>query len=481
MTNTPLDERPPLDVLLDIEGFRELCRSFSELYGIGVKVFAASGAKLADVRALNAEHCGYLFSVHSTRTQCTRLVEHIKTVPLTEADKVTTVRCFSGLRYKLVPLVHQGDNLGRLIIGPYAPDSLAEPPAELKQYEPDLSLVSLGQYLQKIPRAPDTSVEQVVAHMVGVFRVVLEASYKSWITSKMHVASVTAAFDDLKKANEALRFSNEQLKDLDRLKSNFVATVSHELRTPLTSVIGYAEMLLEGMAGELEAEQRDYVKTILEKGESLLSLIVQVLDLSRIESGNARMVRRQVHPQEVVDLAVSDVAPQAQQRRIELDVSVDPAVEPIALDADKIRRVLTNLIANAIKFTSAGGTVTVRVDLCDAPPAGADAFDRFEPARNRHLRMVVSDTGIGIPEDKLDRIFDAFFQVDNSSTREFGGTGLGLAIARNFVRAHSGTISVESRVGAGSKFTVLLPYVIESATQAVGVDGVAQASPMALA
>jgi signal transduction histidine kinase len=140
-------------------------------------------------------------------------------------------------------------------------------------------------------------------------------------------------------------------------------------------------------------------------------------------------------------------------------------VSPIVVDGDKVRRVLTNLLSNAVKFSAAGGTVKVLIDVHETQPEEGGRFDIFEPERNRNLRLRVIDGGIGIPKDKCEQIFDAFFQVDNSSTREFGGTGLGLSIVRNFVAAHKGRIDVESEPDQGSTFTVILPYVADDVAE----------------
>jgi signal transduction histidine kinase len=164
------------------------------------------------------------------------------------------------------------------------------------------------------------------------------------------------------------------------------------------------------------------------------------------------------------------VLPQATKRNVKIVTEVAPAVAPIVVDGDKIHRVITNLLANAVKFTQPQGTVKMSIDVAETAPEDRDRFDLFEPERNQNLRIQVMDTGIGIPDDKLERIFEAFYQVDNSSTREFGGTGLGLAIVRNFVNAHHGRIEVKSKVGMGSTFTVLIPYVGEEAAQGMSAE-----------
>lgn len=466
-----LDELPAFSSLIDTQAFRDVCKSYSDLFGVGIKVFSVDGEKLVDIRANTSEHCGYLFSVHATRAMCTNLVEKIKNAPLTCDPHPIVMDCFSGLRYKIQPVVYEGTLLGRVIFGPYAPSELQNPPEALKVHEPDLSYERLGGFLAGIPRVPDKAVGKVLENMRNVFDVLIHASYKAALTSKLHIASIAAAFNDLERSNQSLKDANERLRDLDRLKSNFIATVSHELRTPLTSVIGYSEMLLEGMAGQVNDEQRSFIGIILEKGESLLALISQVLDLSRIESGNAQISKGPTDVREVIRLSLTDVEPQARRRKIGMVVTVHDAVTPIPADFDKVRRIITNLLGNAVKFTQPGGNVQLSVDVVHDAAVGSVGPDLFEPERNRFLQIQVQDSGIGIPADKLSRIFDSFYQVDNSSTREFGGTGLGLSIVRNFVSAHRGRVDVSSQEGHGSTFTVKLPYVAEPVSAGALVDG----------
>ncbi len=469
------EDSPPLSEMLDLDAFREVCKSFSELYGLGIKVFDTAGKKIADVRAGASDHCGYLFSVHPTQVMCTKLVGDIRITDVAQASK--QIECFSGLRYKILPLEYDGSLLGRVIFGPYRPPEVTESPAALRQHAAQgLDHAKLSGFLRAVPQAAEAAVDKILHHVRNVLDVIIHNSYKTHLTSRVHIASIAGAFGDLERTNKALQQANDRLQELDRLKSNFIATVSHELRTPLTSVIGYSEMLLEGMAGEMNQEQRDYVSTILEKGESLLVLIGQILDLSRIESGNVVIHRQPTSIKDILGLSLSDVVPQAKKRDLKLEATVTPDVDKISVDPDKIRRIVTNLLSNAVKFTPAGGKVTVAVDHTEDVPAGDTRLDIFQPERNRFLRIRVTDTGIGIPQDKLGQIFDAFFQVDNSSTREFGGTGLGLAIVKNFVSAHGGRVTVESKVGEGSSFIVKLPYVYDAPVGAAGVDGLATGS-----
>jgi signal transduction histidine kinase len=280
----------------------------------------------------------------------------------------------------------------------------------------------------------------------------------------MHIESVTSSYHELQDKARTLREQNDRLQELDKLKSNFLATVSHELRTPLTSVIGYSEMLLEGMAGAMNDEQRDYVRTIMDKGESLLSMISQILDLSRIESGNLRLVITDFNVREVLRAALTSVVPQCQKKGIHLETHIGEDLPFLKGDREKIGQVVVNLLGNASKFTPAGGRIKLSADRFTGPrrarstdKADHGAGQLFDLADESFVRIVVEDTGIGIPQDKLDRIFERFFQVDNSSTREFGGTGLGLSIVKSFIDAHGGDIRVDSETGKGSRFTVLLP------------------------
>ncbi|MCK5796127.1 MAG: HAMP domain-containing histidine kinase, partial [Deltaproteobacteria bacterium] len=238
--------------------------------------------------------------------------------------------------------------------------------------------------------------------------------------------------------------------DLDKLKSSFLATVSHELRTPLTSVIGYSEMLLEGLAGDLSKEQGEYVGTILEKGDHLLRIINEILDVSRIESGSVKLSPESFSIGELVRQVADAMMPQARQKDIALTYA-SGELPAVLADRPKVRQVLINLVANAIKFTPAGGAVTLTASVGELGVSGQVS---------RCVDLEVRDSGIGIPAEARESIFEAFYQVDSSSTREYGGTGLGLSIVKHFVEAHGGRVWVETPDGvekSGSLFVAKLP------------------------
>lgn len=456
-----LEKRMALVDLVELESFREVMQSFADLYRIGVKVFDGAGNKLVDLRVGNSAFCGYLWEFGGTRQACTRIVTGLKNDAFDLDDGIEQPRvvdCFSGLRYVVVPITYEGDVMGRMIFGPYMPHVLPGPSEEIYQIESRVERRKIDRLVEGVRRAPDDLVSKILVQMQKVVEVVLYTSFRQILTSQMHIESVTSSYHELQEKSRALTEQNERLQELDKLKSNFLATVSHELRTPLTSVIGYSEMLLEGLAGAMNDEQRDYVKTIMDKGESLLGLITQILDLSRIESGNLRLTVTDFDPQPVLKGATTSIIPQCNKKQITFVVEIPSNLPYLKGDRDKIGQIIVNLLGNAVKFTPAGGRIRLHADSWTGPrPGAAKSTNMFELREENFLRVMVEDTGVGIPADKVDKVFERFFQVDNSSTREYGGTGLGLSIVKSFVEAHRGEIFVESTVGAGSRFTVLFP------------------------
>jgi signal transduction histidine kinase len=282
-------------------------------------------------------------------------------------------------------------------------------------------------------------------HLADVIGLVLHHAHARHLTSAAHEAAVRAAYDELSAKNRRLLVAVDRLQEVDRIKSNFLATVSHELRTPLTSVIGYTEMLLEGLAGPLGGEQREYLTTILSKADQLLGLITAVLDASLLESGRTAATAEAVALDEMVASVVAAFAPQAHKRTIAIEVHAE-ALHAIG-DRRQIRQVLWQLVSNAVKFTPDAGRIDIEVKQ---GPVNATE-------RRRGAHVVVRDSGIGIPGEQLAHIFEPFYQVDSSSTRSFGGTGLGLALAKAYVEAQGGRIWVDSTPGLGSTFSVSFP------------------------
>jgi PAS domain S-box-containing protein len=244
-----------------------------------------------------------------------------------------------------------------------------------------------------------------------------------------------------KRAEEAMVMAKEEAIAADRAKSQFLANMSHELRTPLNSVIGFANILLKNKKGNLEDKQMGFLTRILTNGRHLLALINEVLDLAKIEAGRMEL---EIEPTDLAEL-VGETLGQLEGRVTERDVALVAAVpeglNPLDTDASKLKQVIINLVGNALKFTE-HGSVTVR-----AIPAA----DGVTPAA-----LAVEDTGIGIPEDRLQAIFDAFQQADGTTSRKYGGTGLGLAISRSICQLLGYHVDVTSVVGEGSTFTIHL-------------------------
>jgi len=235
---------------------------------------------------------------------------------------------------------------------------------------------------------------------------------------------------------------SRQLEAASRHKSEFLANMSHELRTPLNAVIGFSEVLLQRMFGDLNAKQDEYLKDIYTSGQHLLSLINDILDLSKIEAGRMELAPAPFHLPNAVDNAVTLVKERAARHGITLQVDVDLRLGEVVGDERKVKQVLLNLLSNAVKFTPEGGRITLKAAQKDGM-----------------VEIAVSDTGIGIaPEDQA-AIFEEFRQVGSDETRKQEGTGLGLTLAKKFVELHGGRIWVESTPGHGSTFTFTLPPV----------------------
>jgi two-component system, NarL family, sensor histidine kinase BarA len=309
---------------------------------------------------------------------------------------------------------------------------------------------------------------EVADAMVALLRVALRIGLERFRISRMHQDALAEAKDEITEKTARLHGAVERLNELDRVKSNFLATISHELRTPLTSVIGYSEMLLEGMAGAISAEQREYLETILSKADNLLQIITGILEVARMESGVLRVERNPVVITDLIHGVAATLSSEAARRSINLSLP-GVAMPRVLGDSRKLRQVVTHLLTNALKFTPQGGGVAVETAIGPLSPTRG-------PGRARDLGVLVSvrDTGIGIPSGALAHIFEPFYQVDQSSTRAYGGTGLGLSLTKSYVEAHGGSIWVDSRPGEGSTFTVSLPAVPEELAEHVG--GVDRAS-----
>lgn len=385
--------------LVEPEQLNELVHAHADLFGVGVAVLSPSGNRLAAAGpGVDAPALGH-HHIHPVYYNGTRIVDLMVGPCLKRPERMPVGTVPSGPR-----------------------EALAAAIPELDQGE----------------------LERVAGHLERVLLLMVRAA----TTTHPQAPPPAGAVTDI--ANE-----------LARVKSNFLATVSHELRTPLTSVIGYSEMLLEGMAGAVTTEQRDYLTTILGKADHLLRLITSMLELARLDAAQPASEQKPISILDVIERAASSLTSEADRRAIALSLPRGP-VPRVMADQRKIRQVLVHLIANAIKFTPRGGDVVVAAEVGALTPSERGvAAGSGDLTKQIGVRISVRDTGIGISPMAQARIFEPFFQVDQSSTREYGGTGLGLSLAKSYVEAHGGAIWVHSQPGEGSTFTLSLPAVPE--------------------
>ena len=253
------------------------------------------------------------------------------------------------------------------------------------------------------------------------------------------IYAVARDISQFKQAENELRRAMRYSEEASRAKSRFLANMSHEFRTPLNSVIGFANVLLENNIAPAGSESHEYVERIRDNGAHLLELVNDVLDLSKIEAGRIDLELEKVDLAELVADVVGNFTPQARVKKLKLAVEVTEGLQPLFTDQQRLKQILINLVANAVKFTDDGG-VTVRIESKAGHPTC----------------VVVVDTGIGIAEERLHEIFDAFKQLDSSDARQHMGTGLGLAISKSLAQRLGYRIEVESKPGSGTTFRVHL-------------------------
>ncbi len=263
---------------------------------------------------------------------------------------------------------------------------------------------------------------------------------------------------ELEQINAEIARKNLELQRASGMKSEFVANMSHELRTPLNAIMGYSEMLKDGLLGELVERQRSAAGAIFDAGMHLLSLINDILDLSRIEAGRMELELDTADVEELLHNSITMLRARALAHQIDLRVELDDA-PPLLLDRRKARQIVYNLLSNAVKFTPDGGVVTLRAQRVGEPMAeGMLQVVEGPPCAGGWLEIDVADSGIGIAEADMGRLFKPFSQLDSAPSRKHEGSGLGLALVKQLVQLHGGSLAVHSRRGGGTTFKVWLPY-----------------------
>jgi signal transduction histidine kinase/ActR/RegA family two-component response regulator len=282
----------------------------------------------------------------------------------------------------------------------------------------------------------------VASNYAFIWLIIADAADRHSTEQQRLLAEVEATRAALERQAGDLRAAKTAAEAASVAKSTFLATMSHEIRTPLNGVIGFSDLLLQTTLTE---EQRRFALLQRDAGNGLLAVINDILDFSKLEAGKFSIAPVDVELPELLTSCATLFLPSAQEKRLTLDIEIDPSVpERGRLDGYRLRQALSNLVSNAVKFTRSGG-VTLHVTSSVEGAA-------------RQLWIEVRDTGIGIPADKLDRLFQHFSQIDGSISREFGGTGLGLAISQRIIGLMGGTMGVKSALGVGSTFWIEVPF-----------------------
>lgn len=446
-----------LQELVSRSTLEELLRSILDLFGVPSRVITTDGMYFAEAGPTSCLQA-YLSTLPGGRRLVRETVEVVKS-SLPEPGMTDELNCASGERYLVSALDYDGRTLGRIVLGPYALNNDLEVPARLNGCDPLIDKNELVRQWQALPRCESATVTKAIVHLRTAIDLVLFSGHRALLASNMHLASVQESFRELSEKSATLQVAYDRLKDLDRLKSNFLATVSHELRTPLTSIIGYSEMLIAGIAGDLSDEQREFIGTIHEKGGQLLELIKGLLDLTKLESGTLSLHKMDTPVLPILRDIVHTLMPTARNKGVVLSATGDAGLPTLWGDAARLRQVFLNLTENAIKFTPSGGSITLSANMVqvELPPDEEGPAIVLRGVKRPMVEVRVADSGIGIPESERSRVFDAFYQVDSSSTREQGGTGLGLSIVKRLVDAHDGTVHVESNEPRGTVFVVRIP------------------------
>jgi signal transduction histidine kinase/DNA-binding response OmpR family regulator len=312
-----------------------------------------------------------------------------------------------------------------------------------------ISLASMSNYSKLSLRLINELYGIVNARIIGIlaFRTITEFSKKLENQNtelESQKTELSSQANELTEQNSELEQQKKQLDDANKLKSNFLSNMSHELRTPLNSVIALSGVLNRKLSNQISEDEYSYLEVIERNGKHLLSLINDILDLSRIEAGKEELEISSFAIKDIVDELIAMIKPQAIQKMINLELDKNSDNPTLTSDFSKIKHILQNIIGNAVKFTENGG-----VNICITKDSDL-------------INIKVSDTGIGISENQIHHIFDEFRQADGSTSRKYGGTGLGLAIAKKYVELLNGEIKVNSTPGKGSDFEVILPTKFES-------------------
>ncbi|MBW4602307.1 MAG: response regulator [Calothrix sp. FI2-JRJ7] len=307
----------------------------------------------------------------------------------------------------------------------------------------ELMKAGANDYLSK-SRVSSETLAQVLRNAIRVYRAEMQAEL-AMLQLRESNKILVQKNQELEQQQKLIQQQNIKLEEASQLKSKFLATISHELRTPMNAIIGFSQFLLRPKFGILSDSQRDMVQRILNNGKHLLGLLNEVLDFSKIESGQLELKPQIYDILTVVNSTVGEMTAQASMKKLSLSVTNKLDDSIVYSDPLRVKQIVANLLSNAIKFTKVGG---INIEV--------------EAVNENRIAISVHDTGIGIDSNETDNIFDVFRQIDQSINREYPGTGLGLAIVKALVNMMSGTIHVESQLEEGSTFRIEIPRQVYS-------------------
>jgi len=294
----------------------------------------------------------------------------------------------------------------------------------------------------------DVKTEDEIGILGNTFNYMVESVSAASRKLELEVTRKTTLLNERTQLLALLERANRDLRELDKLKSTFLANMSHELRTPMNAIIGYTDLLIDRVDGPINEEQEKSLKKVANNARHLLQLINDVLDVSKIESGRIELEPKELELKWLIESVIPTFEPMIKQKGLTFTINIDENLPPVYGDEDKAKQIFINLLSNAVKFTPRGGvTISAKPSERGIKPGESSLF----------AEICVEDTGIGIKEEDISRIFDKFTQVDLSTIRQYEGTGLGLSIARGLVALHRGMIWVTSKYGEGSKFCFTLP------------------------
>jgi signal transduction histidine kinase len=375
-----------------------------------------SFALQTDIGYIKDEIEAIISSIDLDKDEYLRLIKNERTISSASSRinidfKERAKRAFKVASFIIAPILPKEGNKGFISVGTQSPDTLIN--------EGDEELIT------------------ILANQLGQALENARLFEKTWLAHQELEKRVEERTRELKQALE-------EVKMVSKRKSGFVSSVSHELRTPLTSIKGYASILLSQSLGALPEPVRQRLEKINIHSDELTKFINDLLDISRIESGRFSIKQEPVDLKRIAEEAVDLVSVIAKEKQIALSFNCPEDARPIFADYGQIKRVLINLINNAIKFTPQKGKINIKCHRL-----------------NNQVQVDISDSGCGIPEEAIEKIFEEFYRVDNPINQEVKGTGLGLALVKNIIEAHTGKIWVKSKVGSGSTFSFTLPQPIE--------------------